>query len=113
MRMRLRMLLLTLPFALAAAAAPASAAVCQKGTTEWTNPHGGGWKTEANWSNGLPSKNCDAKITLAGDEGGYGVAVGSQTGAGAVARSLTIGGPAGKQTLVDDNSTCTAPCDFD
>src|SRR4051795_9445772 len=111
MRMRVVFSLLGVLFAAAFAAAPASGAVCQKGTTEWTNPNGGGWRTEANWSNGLPSPNCDAKITLAGD---YGVAVGTKTGAGGLARSLIIGGPEGKQTLVDDNSTCAAePCDFD
>src|SRR4051794_17267021 len=106
MRMRIGFALVGTLLVAAVSASPASAAVCTKGTTEWTNPNGGGWRTEANWSRGVPSKTCDAKITLAGE---YGVAVGSQTGMGGVARSLTIGGTSGRQTLVDDNSTCGMP----
>jgi hypothetical protein len=89
----------------AALASPASAAVCQKGTTSWKNPNGGAWKTEANWSNGLPSKACVAKITIAGD---FGVAVGTVPGAGGVAKGLILGGPSGSQNVVVDNSSCGA-----
>src|SRR6476660_6873372 len=106
MRMRIGFALVGTLLAAAVPASTASAAVCTKGTTEWTNPNGGGWRTEANWSNGVPSKNCDAKITLKGIDGGYGVAVGSKTGTGGVARSLTIGGDSGNQTLVVDDSSC-------
>src|SRR3954462_204435 len=111
MRMRTGFALVGTLLVAAVSASSASAAVCTKGTTEWTNPNGGGWRTEANWSNGLPSKNCDAKITRAGTGGGTGGRLGRPTGAGALARSLPIGGPAGKQTLVDDNATCDVePC---
>ena len=104
MRMRVGFPLLVLLIAgLFASSASASVAVCQKGTTSWTATDGGTWKNPDNWSNGVPSANCDAKITVSGD---YGVAVGRTTDSAGVARSLTIGGASGKQTLVDDNSTC-------
>src|SRR3954454_13961858 len=106
MRMRIAFALVATLLVAAVPASSASAAVCTKGTTEWTNPNGGGWRTEANWSRGLPSKTCDAKITLAGE---YGVEVGSKTGMGGVARSLTIGGASGRQSVVVDDSVCGMP----
>src|SRR3954469_2315381 len=111
--MRISLALIGTLLAAGIPATSASAAICQKGTTSWTNPNGGAWKSEANWSNGLPSKNCDAKITLVGDDG-YGVVLGTKTGAGGVARSVTVGAASGGQSLVIDNSVCgTPPCDFD
>ena len=110
MRMRIGLAAITVVL-IGVLAGPASAADCVKGTTSWTNPDGGAWKSAENWSNGVPSKTCDAKLTIAGD---YGVAVGRSTGAGAVARSITLGSPTGHVTLVDDNSACELPtCDFD
>src|SRR3954447_11713140 len=95
-----------LVLALAAGAAPASAANCASGTTSWTNPNGGSWKDAANWSNGLPTDNCDAAITLAGD---YVVSFGQTSGTGYVqARSVILGGSSGTQTLFNDNSVCAA-----
>ena len=92
-------------------ASPAAAADCVSGTTEWTNPDGGDWGDASNWSNGVPTANCDARITLAGD---YDVAVGTVSGSGGVARSLKIGGDSGSQSLVDKNTLCApGACDPD
>src|SRR6476661_5581422 len=96
---------------IAVGAAPASAADCVSGTTNWTNSGGGNWRNGSNWSNGVPTANCDARITLAGD---YGVTVGGTAMTNGFARSVKVGGASGSQVLVVDSGACGAfDCGFD
>jgi hypothetical protein len=88
--------LLLVVAALGASPTPASAASCGSGTTSWTSADGGDWQSAANWDNGVPSAECDARIDLPGD---YGVVLAGASGA---ARSLTIGGASGGQNLIVD-----------
>src|SRR4051794_5044836 len=84
---------------LGASASVASAAECVSGTTTWTNPAGGNWDDDANWSSGRPSAGCDALITLIGT---YTVEVGNADrffAHGVTARSIVLGGSTGTQTL--------------
>ncbi len=77
----------------------ASAAACMPvdGTTSWVSAVDGDWSDSAKWSNGTPSADCTAVITVAGD---YTVTMN-----GGNAKGITLGGASGTQTLAVVGST--------
>ncbi len=87
---------------LSLAARPALAQTC---STEWTNPAGGSWDTDTNWSNGLPGSQTGGFSPCITLDGTYTVTSG---GADRSFTSLVLGGASGVQTLTS-GGTITIP----